>query len=157
MARWTAWVRARAENLLALMMAVMFASFIAQVVARYALNLPLGFTEELCVLMWLWGILVGTSLVLGDRDEIRLDLLAAHAPPGVRRAMTVVGALALVALLVLAVPATLAYLAFMARERSPALGLRMDLVFAPFALLLVALIVRYARLAWLALVGRGDA
>ena len=55
-------LRRWAETLMALMMAVMFTTFIAQVVFRYVLNMPLGWTDELSTLVWLWGILWGASL-----------------------------------------------------------------------------------------------
>ncbi|RYE54341.1 MAG: TRAP transporter small permease, partial [Hyphomicrobiales bacterium] len=38
------WLYARAENLLAAMLATMFVVFIIQIVFRYLLNLPIGWT-----------------------------------------------------------------------------------------------------------------
>ena len=55
------WLYARAENLLAAMLAVMFAVFILQIVFRYLLNLPIGWTHEISVVMWLWMVLFGTA------------------------------------------------------------------------------------------------
>ena len=49
----------RAENLLALMLAVMFIAFLLQIAFRYLLNLPTGWTSELTVVMWLWLVLWG--------------------------------------------------------------------------------------------------
>ena len=40
------WLYARAENILAAMLGLMFAAFILQIVFRYLLNLPIGWTNE---------------------------------------------------------------------------------------------------------------
>lgn len=146
--RWAAWLHARAENVLALMMAVMFASFIAQVVFRYLFNLPLGWTEELCVFMWLWGILWGVAFVLRDGEEIRFDMLISHVGRGTRRAMTAASGVGAAVLLAIAMPATWSYISFMSREKSAALGIRMDWVFGLYMVFAVALIARHARLVW---------
>jgi TRAP-type C4-dicarboxylate transport system permease small subunit len=142
------WLRARAENLLALMMAVMFCSFIAQVAFRYLLNLPLGWTEELCVLMWLWGILLGCAFALRDDEEIRFDLLLTHLGARGRRLCTLVGSAAAAVLLALSLPATWEYVVFMAREKSAALRLPMHWVFGFYLAFVVATIVRQLGNAW---------
>ena len=48
------WLKRRAENILAAMLAVMFVAFIIQIVFRYLLNFPIGWTSELTLIMWLW-------------------------------------------------------------------------------------------------------
>ena len=86
----------RAENLLALMLAVMFLAFMAQVIFRYFLNFPIGWTSELTVIMWLWLVLWGAAFVLGEDEEIRFDLVYGSVNPAVRRVMTILFAVALV-------------------------------------------------------------
>lgn len=149
----TRWLQARAENVLALLMGVMFVCFIAQVAFRYLLNLPLGWTEEVCVLTWLWGILWGAAFVLRDEDDIRFDLLIEHVGAGARRVLAVLGAAGAGALLLAALPGAWDYVAFMGRERTAALNLRMDLVFSVYLAFVAATIVRQARHGWRALKG----
>ncbi|TIT07145.1 MAG: hypothetical protein E5W74_27390, partial [Mesorhizobium sp.] len=48
-----------AEAVLAAMMALMFATFILQIVFRYLLNFPIGWTNELSVMLWIWLVLWG--------------------------------------------------------------------------------------------------
>ena len=45
-------LRQAAEAVLVLLMAAMFVAFILQVVFRYALNLPVGWTDEVCTIAW---------------------------------------------------------------------------------------------------------
>jgi TRAP-type C4-dicarboxylate transport system permease small subunit len=70
-----AWLRRRAENVAAAMLAVMFAAFVIQIVFRYFFNLPTGWTTELTVVAWLWLVLWGSAFVLGEKEEIRFDLI----------------------------------------------------------------------------------
>jgi len=51
------WLARRAENVLAALLAVMFVAFIVQIVFRYLLNFPIGWSSELTVITWLWGVL----------------------------------------------------------------------------------------------------
>src|SRR5215216_5160290 len=93
-----AWLRRRAENVAAAMLAVMFAAFIIQIVFRYFFNFPIGWTSELTVVMWLWLVLWGAAFVVKERDEIRFDLLSGAAGPRTRIAMAIITALALIVL-----------------------------------------------------------
>ena len=74
-----AWLRRRAENVTAAMLAVMFSAFLVQIVFRYLFNFPVGWTSELTVVMWLWLVLWGAAFVLKETDEIRFDLLSGMA------------------------------------------------------------------------------
>ena len=40
----------------------MFATFIVQIFARYVLNNPVGWSEEVIITTWLWTVLVGRGL-----------------------------------------------------------------------------------------------
>src|SRR5690606_3109736 len=88
-----AWLHTRAENVLAAMLAVMFSVFILQIVFRYLLNLPIGWTHEISVIMWLWMVLFGTAFVVRDNEEIRFDILYSAVSDRWRRAMVVTTAI----------------------------------------------------------------
>jgi TRAP-type C4-dicarboxylate transport system permease small subunit len=138
-----AWLRRRAENVAAAMLAVMFAAFVAQIVFRYFFNFPIGWTSELTVIMWLWLVLWGAAFVLEEGEEIRFDLLSAAAGRRARSAMGIVVALALVALYGASLPASYSYVTFMKVERSSYLQIRMDWLFSIYLVFLVAVLVRY--------------
>ena len=62
----------------------MFAAFILQIVFRYLLNLPIGWTNELSVILWIWLVLFGAAFVVREEEEIRFDLLYARRRPAAR-------------------------------------------------------------------------
>jgi TRAP-type C4-dicarboxylate transport system permease small subunit len=120
----------------------MFGAFLVQVFMRYVLNRPLGWTDELALVMYVWAIFWAAALMTSDREHVALDLVYVALPDRGKRVVAVLGTLLLAGLFVAAVPATADYVRFMARERTPVLGLRFDLVFAPFLLFLVAVALR---------------
>jgi TRAP-type C4-dicarboxylate transport system permease small subunit len=138
-----AWLRRRAENLAAAMLAVMFAAFVVQIVFRYFFNFPIGWTSELTVIMWLWLVLWGAAFVVKESEEIRFDLLSAAAGRRTRIAMGIVAALALVVLYAASLPATYNYVTFMKVEKSSYLGIRMDWLFSIYLAFVMAVLVRY--------------
>jgi C4-dicarboxylate transporter DctQ subunit len=149
-----AWLRRRAENVTAAMLAVMFAAFIIQIVFRYFLNFPIGWTSELTVVMWLWLVLWGAAFVVKESEEIRFDLLSAAAGRRTRIAMGIVAAAALVILYAASLPATYKYVTFMQVEKSSYLKIRMDWLFSIYLVFLVAILVRYLWILWHLLRGR---
>jgi TRAP-type C4-dicarboxylate transport system permease small subunit len=141
-----AWLRRRAENVAAAMLAVMFSAFLVQIVFRYFFNLPVGWASELTVVMWLWLVLWGAAFVVPEREAIRFDLLAASAGRRTRLAMGIVAALALLFLYGASLPATWSYVTFMKVESSSYLKIRMDWLYAIYLVFLVAVLARYLRI-----------
>jgi TRAP-type C4-dicarboxylate transport system permease small subunit len=143
-----AWLRRRAENVAAAMLAVMFAAFVVQIVFRYFLNFPIGWAAELSVVMWLWLVLWGAAFVLREDEEIRFDLLSAAAGRRARIAMGVASGLALVVLYGASLPAAYRYVSFMQVERASYLKIRMDWLFSIYLVFVVAILARYLWLLW---------
>ncbi len=137
------WLRRRAENVAAAMLAVMFAAFIIQIDFRYFFNLPTGWTSELTVVMWLWLVLWGAAFVLREDEEIRFDLISGAAARRARIAMGIVTALALVILYGVSLKPSFDYVSFMKVEKSSYLKVRMDWLFSIYVVFLVAVIARY--------------
>ena len=61
------WLQRRADDVAVALIALMFVSFLLQIVFRYVLNQPLGWTEEVTVLCWVWVVLWGAAFVLSRR------------------------------------------------------------------------------------------
>ena len=147
-----AWLRRRAENVAAAMLAVMFAAFVVQIVFRYFFNFPTGWASELSVVMWLWLVLWGAAFVVRESEEIRFDLLSGGAGRRTRIGMGIVAAL--VVLYAASLPATYSYVTFMKVERSSYLKIRMDWLFSIYLVFVVAILARYLWILWHLLRGR---
>ena len=109
------WLRQRAENIAAIMLAVMFGAFIVQVAFRYLFNMPVGGASELTILMWLWIVL-----------------------------WTVFAAAALLFLYGYSLPAVWDYVTFMKVQDTSYLDIRYDYVYSIYIVFAVAVLIRYA-------------
>lgn len=147
------WLQRRAENILAIMLGVMFFAFIAQIVFRYLLNLPIGWTHELSAMLWVWLVLFGTAFVVAEKQEIRFDIVYAMARGRVRRAMTIVTGIFLLGTFIYSLPAMWDYVTFMKVEKTAYLDVRFDYLYSIYIAFTVAMIVRYLYLAWQAAFG----
>lgn len=146
-------LRRGADAVGVLLFASLFLVFVVQVTARFAFDRPLPWTDEAAVVLYLWAVLWGAAVVCKDREQVAFDLLYQAAPPPIRRLMALTAAMLVGGLAAWALPGTLDYILFMQRESSAVLGLPLHWVFMPFALLLLALLVRYVIRIWL-LLGR---
>ncbi len=127
----------RAEDILALVLASLFVSFLIQIVFRYLLNLPLGWTVEYVSIAWLWGILFGYAFVVREEEVIRLDIVYGAVPVRVQRIMDVFTGLVCAGIFIWTLPNVWDYVTFMAIEKTAYMQIRFDYVFAiyiPFAL-----------------------
>ena len=149
-----AWLHRRAENIAAGMLAVMFVAFILQIVFRYVFNFPTGWSTELTIIMWLYLVLFGSAFVLGEKEEIRFDLIYGSVGRRGRIAMATVFSLAVVILYGLALPASYAYVSFMKVEKSSYLKIPLNWLYSIYLVFCVAVIVRYLWLLWQLLRGR---
>jgi len=147
------WLTRCAENVAAAMLAAMFLAFLLQIAFRYLLGLPIGWTHEISVILWIWLVLWGASFVVREREEIRFDIIYGAVGPGPRRVMALVTAVALIALYTISLPAVVDYVAFMKVEKTGYLKIRFDWLFSIYIVFAIATIIRYIWLAWQALRG----
>lgn len=148
------WIQRRAENVVSILLGIMFVAFVIQIVFRYFFNLPVGWSSELSVIIWLYMVLLGSAFWLRTDEELRFDLITGSVSPGVERGLVVVSSVATVILFAMAMPATLKYVTFMKVESTSYLKIRFDVLYSVYILFAAGLIVRYAWAAWQAL--RGD-
>jgi TRAP-type C4-dicarboxylate transport system permease small subunit len=147
------WARRRAENVLAALLAAMFIAFIIQIVMRYVVNMPVGWTAEVSTLAWLWGILWGAALVVSAEEEIRFDIIYGAVPAGLRRAFDAITGSVVVVVFGMSLPAVYDYVTFMKVERSTYLGIRFDLLFSIYLVFAVAMMIRHGWTVWRAATG----
>jgi TRAP-type C4-dicarboxylate transport system permease small subunit len=148
------WLYRRAENVLAAMLAVMFIAFNLQILFRYLVNLPIGWTSEISAVLWIWLVLWGAAFVVREEEEIRFDLIYGAVGPALRRAMLLVGAAALVILYVISFPAVFDYVTFMKVESTAYMKIRFDWLYSIYLVFVLAVVARYLWLGWRALRGK---
>jgi len=151
------WLARRAENILALILATLFGSFLLQIVFRYLLNLPLGWTVEFVSIAWLCGILFGYAFVVREEDVIRLDILYIALPRWARRAMDVVTGSICAGIFIWSLPAVWGYVEFMAIEKTAYMKIPFDYVFAVYIPFMLSVILRCLISVWRGLAGTGPA
>lgn len=112
-----------AEAIAAIALAAIFIVFLLQIFTRYSGKLsqwmpvenlsvwmseiePLRWTVYLISLLWVWLILLGCSFVVRERDHVTFDILYQAAPPRLRKIMTILGAIILIAVMLISLPAT---------------------------------------------------
>ncbi len=134
-----------AEGVAALLLAVIFVAFIVQIALRYLFNWPVGWTSELSLAAWLWLVLWGAAFVLRDEEEIRIDLISERAGRRTRRVIGGTGAVCVIVLFGMSLPASYAYVAFMKVEKSSYLGVRMDLMYSIYVVFVLGVIARSLR------------
>ena len=98
-----------AELITAILLAVIFMTFLLQIFTRYAPKIawlapfsvaenwmaslvPIGWTVNLISLLWVWLIFVGCSFALQDRDHVTFDVFYNAVPLRWRRIFTVITA-----------------------------------------------------------------
>jgi TRAP-type C4-dicarboxylate transport system permease small subunit len=138
---------------LAAMLGAMFLAFLLQIVFRYLLNWPVGWTNEASAILWIWLVLWGAGFVLREEEEIRFDLIYGAVGPQARRVMFLVSAFALLALYTVSFPAVFDYVTFMKVQNTAYLEIRFDWLFSIYLVFAVAVILRYIWLSWQALRG----
>jgi C4-dicarboxylate transporter, DctQ subunit len=142
--RLLSWLQLGAHHVQVVMMTAMFVCFILQIFFRYVVNKPVPWTDEVCVITWIWGIFWGASFVTRNREDIRFDVLTSHVSRPLKRGLTVVASLAVVVILLISLPSAWSYISFMKVEDSPSLGIRMDHYFSIYLAFVAAMVVRHA-------------
>ncbi|PHP65902.1 C4-dicarboxylate ABC transporter permease [Zhengella mangrovi] len=136
------------EHVTAFLLGSMFVVFILQIVFRYFLDLPVGWTVEWVTIAWLWGILFSFAFVIRTGDMIRLDIVYSAVPRGVRRAFDVFTGLTCAAIFAITLPKAWEYVDFMKIERTAYMRWPFNWVFAIYIPFHVAVIVRMLLVAW---------
>lgn len=151
---WLGWLNRRAQDVSVLLLLGMFVVFLLQIASRYLLSLPMGWTHEVTVMLWIWLVLFGASFIVPDAEEMRFDLIYGAVGERARRAMAFVTAVVLVALFLWSLPAVWDYVTFMKVERTAYLHIRFDWLYSVYIIFAVTMILRHIWIGWQALFGR---
>jgi TRAP-type C4-dicarboxylate transport system permease small subunit len=127
----------------ALLVFAVFVAILLGVARRYLFGVPLVWIDELSTVLFVWCIFWAGAFAVSLREHVSFDLVHQALPPRVAnllwRAVCVIVAVALLA----ALPKLWNFVAFLWRERTPALQWRLDYVFSCFILFIAAVALRF--------------
>lgn len=150
------WFQATTDAVAAGMLFVLFVTFILQIVARYILNLPLGWTIEVSLTLWLWLVLWGSAFCLRASDHVRFDILYLSVARPVQRVFSAVAAVAILIALGASWLPTLDYVDFYKIKRSSTLRIPLNIIFSVYMIFMTVIMIRYARILLDFLRGKSD-
>jgi C4-dicarboxylate transporter, DctQ subunit len=147
----------RADNFIALLLAVVFVTFIIQIVMRYLakfnLVTPYIWTQDLTSSAFVWIVLFGGGVALVESDHVKFDTVYNLFGVGPRRIMQIITSLAIVGFFIYSMPAVWDYIASKYRFGSPNATLKWPFtdgkpiliahIYGIYLLFAVAVIIRY--------------
>lgn len=90
------------ELLMLILMLLLVAITFLQVVCRFALKIPISWSQETVQFCFVWIIFLGAALAVKENTHLMLDMLTSHLPAAVQRVLRV-----LILLIILACGAAL--------------------------------------------------
>jgi C4-dicarboxylate transporter, DctQ subunit len=152
---WLERARSGIDTLLALMMGSILVVFLIQIVARYALNTPMGWTIEYVAIAWVWGIFLGFAFVLREEDMLRIDFLYHSVSPGWRRLFDLLSHSICAVIVAWSIPKSWGYVSFMSIEKTAYMLIPFHIVFAVYIPFAVSVVLRSVIAVWRAIKGLG--
>lgn len=137
-------LRKAAEFIAVTLFTAMFGIFLLQIFSRYVLNAPIGWTVEVCIILYIWLVFWTSAFLLRESDHVSFNMLFLAASPGKRRVMAILGLLCIGAAFVVGLPVIIDYVSFMHIEKAPVTRIRLDLIYSIFPVFLIAVILRAA-------------
>lgn len=141
-------LRRIAETVSVFFLVVTFLAVLAQVVFRYLLSMPVGWTVEVAVNAFLIGAWWTICWNVALRDHVSFDVVYAVLPARWQAACRVAGGLFVCFLLLAALPGSLRYLEVMSRITTGVLKVPLVYIYSIFALFLVVVALRFLLDAW---------
>jgi TRAP-type C4-dicarboxylate transport system permease small subunit len=126
------------------MFVAVFLAFIYKIVMRYAAGDAVAWADEVSVVLFIWIVFLANGFMLDDKRQISFDLIYRHLSERNQRIMVAARSLLVGGIFVSALPASVDYILFLWRERTPVMGWRLEYVYACFALFMLAVIIRHA-------------
>ena len=143
-AAWIARARALANLVSGVMFAAVFLIFNYKIITRYLQHDEAAWADEVSVILFIWIIFWANAFLVRDKEQITFDLVYRQVPDRMKRWMALARLALIGGIFLWALPGSVDYLLFLWRERTPVLGLRLDVIYSCFGLFLAAVILRAA-------------
>ena len=144
------WLTRGAEFIAAMLLAAVFLVFLLQIFSRYVLQMPFGWTLELCLILWVWIVFFGCAFVVRQRDQVTFDVLYLAVPKPVRWVFAIIASVSIVLAFAWAFVPTWDYIDWMkmrktATVRNPLDNAKIPLrsIFMVFTIFMLAVIFRF--------------
>ncbi|WCN08737.1 TRAP transporter small permease [Marinomonas mediterranea] len=137
-------LQSTADNIAAAMLAAMFVVFLVQIISRYFFNMPLAWTEEVCITLWLWLVFWASAFCLKEKDHIKFDVLYSVSPRKAQRIMALIAALGIAGAMAYSFLPTWDYISFYKIKKSANLRIRLNYVFSIYGLFIAVIVIRYS-------------
>lgn len=136
-------MRRAAAAVSGLLVAAIFCAVVLGVVRRYLFGVPLVWIDEFATVLFIWAIFWAGAFVVAPSDHVAFDLVHAALPPKMAALLWRVACIVVGVALLAALPKLWNFVAFLWRERTPALQWRLDYVYACFVLFIAAAGLRF--------------
>jgi TRAP-type C4-dicarboxylate transport system permease small subunit len=124
------------------MFASVFLIFNYKIVTRYLGHNEAAWTDEVSVILFIWIVFWANAFLVPDKDQITFDLAYRPLPERFKRGFALARAILIGGIVLWALPGSLDYIAFLWRERTPVLNLRLDIIYSCFGIFLIAVVFR---------------
>ncbi len=101
---------------------------------RYVLARPLSWTIEACIIAYVWIIFWGSSFILKCEEQVKFSILYDSVSEKTQKIFTLISYTIITLIFIYAAPAIIDYILFMSLEKSDALHIRKDFLYAIFGI-----------------------
>ena len=139
-----------ARTIAATLLAALFITFLLQIFSRYVLHSPFGWTLELCRILWVWIVFLGSAFLVQEKDHVTFNLIYSSSSFKARYIMSIVSAVAIVLIMGWALLPTIDYIDWMkirktATVKFPLTGDKIPLsyIFSVYGIFMISIIIFY--------------
>ncbi len=122
------------EIFVAFLLFLLFSIFLIQIFMRYVLSRPPSWTIEACIIAYVWIIFWGSSFILKFEDQVKFSILYDSVSEKTQKIFTLIAYTIITLIFIYATPTIIDYILFMSLERSDALHIRKDFLYAIFGI-----------------------
>ncbi|SFZ83749.1 TRAP-type C4-dicarboxylate transport system, small permease component [Devosia enhydra] len=145
---WLLTLKKGADLVGVLLFTAAFLGFIAQIFFRYVVNRPILWTEEATMIAFIWTVFWAAAFMVNIREHVAFDVVYEAVSPRIKRIMAIFSMLVLIGCFLLLIPATVDYLEFLLRKRSPVLRIPMTWIYGCYLLFVVNFTIQAALRLW---------
>ncbi|MBQ8506569.1 MAG: TRAP transporter small permease [Clostridia bacterium] len=111
---------------------IMFLVFVAQIICRYLLRMPLAWAYEVTVSCYLWLVVLGACYAQRHHAHVTFTLVTDKMPLRLQAFCIGLGNLLIAFAFIWSFVPSVEFVAFMARQKTSVLKIGLDIVYAPY-------------------------